>query len=304
MTSAPIVVWYRQDLRVRDQAALAAAASAGRPVVPLYVLDDISPGRWRLGGASRWWLHGSLAALAADLRRLGSPLVLRRGRAPEVVGEIARELGARAVYCTRHAEPFWRAADRELTDTLARQDVEFHVFPGTTLFEPGSITGRGGDVLRVFTPFWRTCLASPAPAFPSAAPSRLRGPEAPPSGESLGDWGLLPTQPDWAGGLRETWLPGEANAQARLEEFAEDHLVRYGEERDRPDRPATSRLSPHLHFGEISPQHIWHIVSMRSDAEPRWTLAGNAYLRQLGWREFCAHLLSVHPDMADEPLQK
>jgi deoxyribodipyrimidine photo-lyase len=188
MTNAPIVVWYRQDLRIRDQAALAAAADTGRPVVPVYVLDDVSPAEWRLGAASRWWLHGSLTALGGDLQRLGSPLVLRRGRAVEIIAEIAREIGAGAVYCTRHVEPFWRAADRELAETLGRQSVEFKAFPGTTLFEAGSITGRDGKPLRVFTPFWRACLARATPAFPLKAPSRLRRPESALPGEALADW--------------------------------------------------------------------------------------------------------------------
>ena len=177
-------------------------------------------------------------------------------------------------------------------------------FPGTTLFEARSITRRDGKPLRVFTPFWRACLARATPAFPLMAPSRLRRPESAPPGEALADWSLSPAKPDWASGLRETWRPGEASAQARLERFAHDDLARYGEERDRPDRPSTSRLSPHLHFGEMSPRHVWHSVMMRLEAEPSLTVAGSAYLRQLGWREFCAHLLTLHPDMADPPLQK
>ncbi len=303
MTSTPIVVWFRQDLRIHDQAALAAAADTGRPVAPLYVLDDVSPGPWRMGGASRWWLHGSLNSLASDLRRLGSPLVLRRGPAAEAVAAVAREIGAGAVYCTRHVEPFWCAADGELTGELAGRGIEFRAFAGTTLFEPGSIAGKSGEPLRVFTPFWRACLASAAPPLPLPAPTQLPAPEALVHSDSLADWRLLPTKPDWAGGLRETWRPGESHAQARLEAFVTRDLRGYAGKRDRPDLPATSSLSPHLHFGELSPRHVWHAVGVRMEAEPALAADGAAYLRELGWREFCAHMLALHPDMPNEPLQ-
>ena len=220
MTDRPAVVWFRQDLRLADQAALVAAAEGGRPVLPLYVLDDESPGQWRMGGASRWWLHGSLEALAADLARLGSPLLLRRGDAVETVAAFARTVGAAEVLVTRHAEPHWRDADARLRKILADAGVAFRDLPGTTLFEPGAIRNRGGRPLKVFTPFWRACLAAGPPPRPLAAPPALR----PAAGagvatNSLAAWKLQPTQPDWAGGLREAWSPGEASAHARLAAF-------------------------------------------------------------------------------------
>lgn len=303
MSEGPVIVWLRQDLRTMDQPALAEAAASGRPVLPLYVLDDVSPGAWRIGGASRWWLHGSLAALAADLDRLGAPLLLRRGHAPEVIDRLAAEVGAAGVFCTRHVEPFWQAAEQDLAVRLTRSGIALRSLRGTTLFEPGLIAGRDGIPLRVFTPFWRACQAAPPPPLPTPAPSRLRAPRMRPSGDALSDWALRPAKPDWAGGLREAWQCGEAAAQAGLERFIDTDLRRYGGDRNRPEPGGTSRLSPHLHFGELSARHAWHAILARAEADGRLAGSAEGWLRELAWREFYAHVLERHPEMPDTPLQ-
>jgi deoxyribodipyrimidine photo-lyase len=303
MSSRPVIVWFRQDLRLSDNPALRAAADSGRPVLPVYVLDDETPGPRRVGGAGRWWLHHSLTALAESLAVLGAPLVLRRGIAADSVANLAAESGAGTVYWNRHVEPHWRAAERDLEQRLAARGIESRALPTSLLFEPGSIVSRQGKPFRVFTPFWKACLTARPPGGPSPAPPRLRGIEPPPGGESLGDWNFLPTGPDWAEGLRQTWRPGERPGRERLEAFVDDDLRGYGRDRDRPEPGATSRLSPHLHFGEVSPRQVWHAVRHRIEADAGAAHGGEAFLRELGWREFCAHVLVDHPQIADEPLQ-
>jgi len=303
MPEAPVVVWFRQDLRIADQSALFAAARSGRPVVPLYVLDDGSPGAWRIGGASRWWLHGSLESLAAELARLGSPLILRRGEAAQTVGQVVRECGAGAVYATRHAEPFWCAAEDRLRLRLSTEGVTLEIGDGTTLFPPGGICGRDGRPLRVFTPFWKACLAAPEPPRPLPAPDALRPPSCPVASDALASWGLLPSTPDWAGGLRETWRPGEAGAHARLHDFVEGDLRHYRQDRNRPEPTGTSMLSAHLHAGEVSARQVWHCVQARAQAVPQFASGAESWLRELGWREFCAHVLAMRPELPEQPLQ-
>ena len=298
------VVWFRQDLRVADQAALRAAADAGGTVLPLYVLDDVSPGRWRMGGASRWWLHGSLRALAGDLTRLGSPLVLRRGEAARTVAAVARSVSATAVFATRHVEPHWRIADGELRALLAADGIGFHILAGTTLFEPGAIRNRGGGQPKLFAPFWRACQAAGAPPRPLPPPPTLRPPSPPVPGDDLDGWRLLPAGPDWAGGLRAMWRAGEGAAQQRLATFADDALGHYHSDRDRPEPGGTSQLSAPLHFGELSPRQVWHAVAARTQAGPQSAQGGWTWLREVGWREFCAHLLAANPSMPDRPLQE
>jgi len=300
----PAVVWFRGDLRLRDQPALAAAATAGGPVALLYVLDDDAPGRWAMGGASRWWLHHSLAALARNLAAGGTPLCLRRGRSAEVVAAFARDAGAATVHAIRQTEPFWRPVEDALARRLAELGIGLHLHAGATLFPTSSIVGRDGGRLRVFTPFWRACRAAPPPPPPLPAPDRLRPLPSPPPGEALDDWRLLPTTPDWAQGLRESWQPGEAGALARLAAFVDADLRHYRRDRDRPEPAITSHLSPHLHFGEVSPRQVWHAVGTRMEAAPGEDAAGEAFLREVGWREFNIDVLDRHPELPDQPLQR
>ena len=310
MTSpAPIIVWFRQDLRIADNPALAAAAAAG-PVQPVYVLDDTTPGPWAPGGASRWWLHQSLAALGAGLAARGAPLLLRRGPAPEILDRLAAETGARGVYWNQGYEPYAAASEQALHDRLRRAGREARRFNAGLLFKPGSLMTRDGKPFRVFTPFWRACLARAEPPRPAPAPPALGAPSAMPAGDRLSDWALLPSKPDWSGGMRAAWIgdgqgPGEAGAAARLDSFLELALAGYRDGRDRPDRHGTSRLSPALHFGELSPRQLWHAVRAAEAARTDAGIAGGAeaFLRELGWREFSAHLLQHFPAMAELPLR-
>jgi len=301
--AAPILVWFRRDLRCTDHPALAAAAASGAPVIPLVVYDPQAAG---LGGASRWWLAGSLAALATALQALGSPLVLRQGAVAEVLPGLIAATGARAVYWNTVPEPAGAAEDQALAALVRAAGAEPRRFASGLLFEPDAIRSATGQPYRVFTPFWRACLAAPAPARPLAAPLRLIAPALAPASEPLESWGLLPTAPDWAGGLRDSWSPGEAGAQQRLAAFLDQGLAGYPDQRDRPDRPATSLLSPHLHWGELSPRQLWQAVRTAASASGSGGVerAAEAYLRQLGWREFCHGLLAQAPDLAVRPLER
>ena len=279
----PVLVWLRQDLRLADQAAFVAAAAEG-PVIPVYVLDDETPRHRRMGWASRWWLHHSLTSLAADLRKAGSRLVLRRGRADEQLRALAQATGAWRVHALGHAEPWWRNAERSVAKSL---DLVLH--PGQYLVPPGTLRTGSGQPYRIYTPFWRTLVQHMPPPLPVPAPD-LSAPVQWPASDDLNDWQLLPTAPDWAGGMRQEWTPGEAGAQARLDRFAEC-AARYGTARNLPSQAGTSKLSPHLHFGEISVARVWHAMAGAGGSV-------EVFLGELGWRDYAANVLWQFPDYA------
>ncbi|MEZ5668136.1 MAG: deoxyribodipyrimidine photo-lyase [Alphaproteobacteria bacterium] len=300
MTEKPVLLWFRQDLRLADNPALAAAAAAGAPVAALFVLDDDTPGRWRWGGASRWWLHRGLAALQRALGDRGVPLILRRGRADAVVPQVAAALHAGAVHWNRCYEPFAIARDTTVKATLRAAGIAADSHNAGLLAEPWTVTTGAGAPYAVFTPVWRALRAGATVPVPTAAPKCVRGLADAPAGDTLADWRLLPTSPDWAGGFA-VWRPGEAGARAQLDAFL-DGLDNYGGGRDRPDRADTSRLSPHLHWGEIGPRQVWHAALARAEAE-RAPDAAEPFLRELGWREFAHHLLYHRPEMTERPLR-
>jgi deoxyribodipyrimidine photo-lyase len=302
--SAPVIHWFRQDLRLHDNAALSAAISSGRPVVPVFLFDDAAPERETPGGASRWWLHQSLSSLASSLRRFGSDLVLRRGAAPDVLSALIADTGATAVHMTRCYEPYAAAIERELSKKLTKIGVELRRFGGGLLVEPENIATREGRPYRVFTPFDKACLSQLSTASPVALPRAIPAPQSLPEGDLLEDWGLEPSTPDWAGGLRATWIPGEHGAESRLDSFLDNTLGDYEKLRDLPGKNGTSRLSPHLHFGEISPRQCWHQTVLAAEMGGQSDSGATAFLRELVWREFSYHLLYHFPALPEAPLRK
>jgi deoxyribodipyrimidine photo-lyase len=267
----------------------------------VFVWSPGDEGAFPPGAASRWWLHHSLAALGAALRARGSRLVIRAGSAARALVELARETGAERVCWSRRYEPAAVATERRVERALARAGVAARACSGALLFDPERIATRGGRPFQVFTPFWAACQAAPEPAAPLAAPRALRAPARWPRSERLESLALLP-RVDWAAGLRATWHPGEAGAAARLAAFVRRGLGRYAGARDFPAGEAFSRLSPHLHFGEVSPRRVWHRV--RAAAAARGDANGaQAFLRELGWREFAHHLLFHFPHTARTPLR-
>ncbi len=307
---SPVIVWFRQDLRLSDNPALHAAAATGRPVVPVYILDRDGAGPWAPGGASRWWLHHSLDSLARRLAAHGLNLVLRRGPAGPVLERLVAETGARGVCWNRLYEPGAIRRDGAIRAALRAAGVAVESFNAALLFEPGTVLSGSGAPYRVFTPFWRACLAAdpPVPPRPEPALGAAAAVARPVRSEPLDSWGLLPAVPDWAGGLRAAWQPGEATAQRLLQAFLANGLHGYAAQRDRPDLSAVSRLSPHLHFGEIGPRQIWHAVHARSapggvPADDPADDGPRKFLAEIGWREFCCNLLADFPDLPDKPLQ-
>jgi deoxyribodipyrimidine photo-lyase len=299
----PVIVWFRDDLRLADNPALAEPARSNRPVVCLYVLDQ-TPGLRPLGGAARWWLAGSLRALGKALAEHGTNLVLRRGPAAEVIAGLVRETGATVVSWNRRYGPGAKA-DEALECKLNQLGVVVATFQANLLHEP-PVLGKNGQPLQVFTPFWRTAQAQGTPRAPLPAPRKIEGVKDIASDE-LDSWNLEPTAPDWAAEMRETWTRGEAGARERLREFLDHQLSGYGARGDRPDLFGTSRLSPHLRFGEVSPFQVWHAAQLaaHSDRGSRPTQSDvDKFLSELGWREFSYHLLHQHPDLATRNIDK
>jgi deoxyribodipyrimidine photo-lyase len=301
----PAIVWFRRDLRISDNPALSAAVAGGAPVVPVHIIDSEEEGGYPAGGASQWWLRQSLIELDHALRGVGSRLVIRQGPSRQVLREIAGQTGASRVYWNRIYEPAAAKRAAEVAQGLADGGWKTETFNGSLLFEPGDVRTSGGGPYRVFTPFWNKCRSLSEPSSPRKAPKALPGPPSWPDSLAPGDVGRE-AGPARSGELRMIGRPGEKAAAAMLARFLDEGIAGYPENRDRPDLPGTSRLSPYLHFGEISPRQVWHAVGARTVSDPSRGVerGAEAFLRQLGWREFAHHLLHHFPDTPEAPLRE
>ncbi len=288
--------WVRLDLRLADNPALLAAVADGRAVVPVYIGSPEDEAPWAPGGASRWWLHQSLCSLDAQLRTVGSRLIIRHGPAEAALRQLAEETGARRVYWNRRYEPALIARDRRLQEALRAEGLEAESFNAALLHEPWTIQNKSRRPFQVFTPFWRHCLSQPDPQAPLIAPRQIVAPATWPRSLELSELQLEPRL-RWADSFRAVWTPGEAGAMAALNNFLGHAFTDYAEQRNRPDVAGTSRLSPHLHFGDISPRQVWHrlktTVGQRGSSPEVWR--GSQFLAEIGWREFAHHLLFHFP---------
>ncbi len=297
----PSLVWFRDDLRIDDHPALAAAAQSG-PVCAVYILEAGKDLGRPLGGALKWWLHHSLSSLKADLAQYGIRLILQRGDPRHLIPTLAGELGAKSVHWNRRYYAWSRPVDAAIKADLTDMGVDVGSHKAQVLTEPWEAKTGAGGTFKVFTPFFRAAqplcdtwaeLAAPAPA--------LTGHNAPTiQSDALNDWALLPKAPDWSGGLVETWEPGEAGAQKRLTNFIDRALLGYGEGRNIPSKPATSFLSPHLHFGEISIRRVWNAARAAMRANSALQKDGQVFLSELGWREFSTQLIYHFEDFPQE----
>ncbi len=294
-----IIVWFRQDLRITDNAALSAAIALSDDILPLYVLDDdvARP----IGGAQRWWLHHSLLALGNDLLRLGANLVLKHGKSEKIISELLEKYPVEAVYSHKVYEPNAIKTDCEIQDICQEKHIEFKQFSGSLLVEPNKINNKAGTAFKVYTPFYKTVY--PLIGVPEIIPAPRRiSQKTKFKSENLEDWGLLPKNPNWA--VNFAWKPGEKSALNKLDKYVAEGIGRYQDDRDRPDFAATSQLSAHLHFGEVSPRYIWSYIKQAEIQKKSITRGAEGYLRQLVWREFSYYLLNRFPGIEVENFNK
>ncbi len=299
------LLWFRQDLRLADNPALRAAVDSDGPVIPVYIHCPEEDGRWPPGAASRWWLHHSLQSLDSELRRRGSRLLLARGQALTALRRLIVGTGARTVFWNRRYEPAAAQRDEFVRRALEADGIAVRTFNASLLMEPAAISTREGRPFQVFTAFWRRASNALEPPVPQPARRRIEPPGTWPESLPLASLGLFPHKP-WHHGLACGWRPGEAAAHARLDLFTGDLLAAYARDRNRPDHDGTSRLSPHLHFGEISPRQV--LAAVLSAGAAAGLAPGEAlkspFLTELGWREFGYHLLHHYPSSSDEPLRE
>lgn len=281
VSHSPVIIWFRRDLRLADNPALTEASHGERKVIPVYIDETDTPRPD--GSAQRWWLHHSLNSLKRSLAAKGAPLILRKGQPDQILPELALETGAKQVMWNRRYDPLLACHDRNVQKSLLDRHIHVATFEGNLLFDPSQIQTVNGGVFQRFAPFWRHCMGAMDPSRPLAAPERLFSIDTPPSLSQ--DWDLPESLTDCPHFLDGVWSPGEDAARARLVDFLDSGLAQYEKKcRNLPDY-GTSRLSPHLAFGELSVRQIWHGCGKNR------LLENNAFLRELGQREFFAHML-------------
>ncbi len=293
------LLWFRQDLRLRDNPALLHAVENGYKIIPVFILDDENAKDWKHGGASRWWLHRSLEALNESLSKR---MVFRKGNAADILPELIKQSGASSVFWSRCYEPWRIARDKAIKTALKDAGITAETFNATLLWEPWEVQKDDGTPYKVFTPFYRRgCVNAGEPPAPKPAPKSIAYADFKATG-SLDDLDILP-RIQWYAEMAKLWQPGEEGAQKRLKTFLQDGLGNYKEGRNRPDWENISRLSPHLHFGEISPRQAWH-DAIAAGAAQNLESDTDCFCSELGWREFAHSLLYYNPDMPEQPLQK
>jgi deoxyribodipyrimidine photo-lyase len=293
------IVWFRKDLRLKDNPALFHSARSG-PILPVYIWDETLPEQEE--GASRWWLHESLLSLARSLSSTGSPLVFARGSTKEVLVHFAKRSNAQKIVWNELTEPWAKTFDLSLKKELLSTGLKVETYPPDLLSDPESMMGKNGPY-RVFGQFWKRLRPALDPSAPFPAPERIFPPEFSVISEHLPEWGWNPSRPDWAKEMREKWIPGEEQAHMTLNTFLDERLQSYEKNRDRLDHEGYSMLSPFLHAGEITSRQIVRATLDKMHEHPGWQNDGEKFLSELGWREFSRYLLIHFPKMISEPFQ-
>jgi len=297
------LVWFRRDLRLHDNPALHDACAAHDYVIPVYIHSPHEETPWAPGGASRWWLQQSLTAFNQALGERNARLIIRQGDSLSVLQNLIRETGASAVYWNRLYEPAIIARDKTIKAALQQDGLQVKSSNAALLAEPWTLRKDNDTPYQVFTPYWKAGLRRLPPAAPLPLAEKITAPPVQPSSDSLDSLELQPRTP-WHTGLMDAWQPGEEGAQQRLVHFCEHLLRDYHNTRNLPGVDGVSRLSPYLHFGEISPRQIWAAVSAQCEGNPLERKGAETYLRELGWREFAHHVLYHWPHTPEQPMQE
>ncbi|MFN4185427.1 MAG: cryptochrome/photolyase family protein [Hyphomonas sp.] len=298
-STSPAILWFRDDLRLTDNPALDMAVRSGRSLICVYLREEGTGAPRAMGGASQWWLDKSLRSLRASLEEIGGALILRTGPAETIIPALAEETGADAVFWNRRYGMPERDTDAVIKKTLKGSGVDCQSFNGRLLVEPWELKTGAGGWYKVFTPYWRALQAHYRP--PSFLPAPKRITKAPAETERLKDWDLHPSKPDWSHGIRSSWEPGETGAMKRLDEFLAGPVGKYASSRNLPGvSTGTSRLSPHLRFGEIGPAQIWRAVQTKLAAQQTDEGSAHVFLSEIAWREFSYMLLYFNPTLATE----
>ncbi|MGE9291069.1 MAG: cryptochrome/photolyase family protein [Puniceicoccales bacterium] len=298
--SSPLIVWFRKDLRIRDNAALAAAMAEDRPILPVFIWEEREEGDWSPGSASRLFLQEALASLGKDLRSHGLKLILRSGRSQEVLASLLEETGAEGVYWNRRYTPFALRVDAEVKKWLREQNRVAESFNASLLFEPWTLSTQQGKPYQVFTPYWKSARRVERPEPVKVDLRKLKLPGSFPKSETLDALGLVPDHP-WVDKVSQYWEVGEQAALDRLREFLRQDVEDYREARDIPSVRGTSKLSGYLHWGLIGPRQIWQELIEAGKEE---SAGGQCFLAEIGWREFAYHVLYHFPDTPDRPLRE
>ena len=287
----PVIIWLRRDLRLADNPVLHAGVQSGKPLILLYI-DETNRGR-ALGAASKVWLHHSLISLSNSISEKGGQLILRRGPAADVLNDIIAQTGADEVHWNRRYEGWAREIDQALKSNLKSRGLKVESHKANLLSEPWEVATKTGGFYKVFTPFWRAARASFTVDPDLPVPMNLNSFRGLGS-DKVTDWNLLPASLDWGNKIMTYHNAGEVHAMGRLKRFLAGPVGQYDLQRDRPDNEVgTSKLSPHLAFGEISPRQIWNAA---------YGIGGDSdkFLSEIGWREFSYTLLFYNPDLARE----
>ncbi|MFK8052212.1 MAG: deoxyribodipyrimidine photo-lyase, partial [Woeseiaceae bacterium] len=292
------IVWFRRDLRLADNPALHAAINDYDQIIALYIDDRGDDGDWRQGAASDWWLHHSLAALSESIEKRGGALVVRQGNAADVLDTLIKSQDIDAIYWNRLYDPAAIKRDKAIKQSLTEREITAKSFNGALLIEPWEVETQTETPYRVFTPFWREAQKRLNLGDRLPTPKKIKSPKV--DSATLKSLDLLPSI-RWDKGIEAAWVPGEAAAAEKAAEFIKDGAQHYDEQRDFPGIEGVSRLSPHLHFGEISVRQLWEDIV---DEHGRTDDGSTIYRSELGWREFSHHILYHYPHTADEPMKE
>jgi deoxyribodipyrimidine photo-lyase len=296
----PTLVWFRLDLRLADNPALQAAVKHGGAVIPVFIHDPAAEGTWQPGAASNWWLHHALTDLAEQLAEAGAPFVIRKGESLAELKKLVAETGADLVTWNRRHEPLIIERDTQVKTSLRNAGLQAESFNGNLLHEPHLIKTLAGNPFQVFTPFWKNCLANLKFGTPLPAPKKLTACDQPLQSTPVEALQLLP-KIAWDTEMRSSWKPTRAGAEKRLRDFVAAPVKDYPTDRDIPKLDGTSKLSPYLHFGQVSPLEI---VDAVRTAGKLGSKGGDKYIAEVGWREFSQHLIHHFPETPDRPLRK